>query len=340
MAVMLLDSLTDGLEALVEKLPPVKKEKDDAKRDRVNTLLQKLNEEEGADYSNMLDNPPRQAIAQSFGLLWNPEGLNLKRYARGQRERAAIWNRTDYNMFLKANAFCHFARLPAETRFKGLLTEGPVGTVYDQKYDPGYSLEILSQHHQSTGKPWVDKTSTRPKDEPYLISIMGGREGPEGEFCSPDADDYFMVSSVDGKMKMTVPNDAEAAYYPEFNAPDNQGKVMVCLNKCSYGHCAEDDMHSFFFGALDAKNADSNKPDKDRDPASMVYGDVKMSINGVPVVNGIMYDRKCSLLMHKGANLEEQMTWTKNKKGRYEIEMEIVGAKTYSQLKFGAIVTF
>jgi hypothetical protein len=163
-------------------------------------LYKQLKESEDADYVTFQQSPiPKGAL--TFPL---PEDIEAEVIFRGPN-------------------ICHPARLPAETRHLGYLTEseeigfldyykGLVKAEYDQKPIKGGEMQLV----QEEGRQHCDF--------PVLLQT--------------DYKDYFYVHHKEEWKWLVVPNKKEAEIYqiPQYTP---KGYVLVCLSTCDWGYCPE-----------------------------------------------------------------------------------------------------
>ena len=120
----------------------------------------------------------------------------------------------------KSPNFCHTARLPAEIRHKGILTESPPGDMFH--YVDGVSIRD------------AEKT---PNDSDLLRLVRddGNRQKCEARL-NMDYKDFFYVNQKDGFKKLVLPNDRELEEYGS-EGQELKGLVAICLAVCPWGKC-------------------------------------------------------------------------------------------------------
>jgi hypothetical protein len=116
----------------------------------------------------------------------------------------------DRELYLRGPNFCHTARLPAEIRHLGILTES--SKVGADSYDKGLPMRsaLISQ-----------KNGSMP-----LVYDPGERQSCE-EPLNKDYKDYFLVHKSFGWSQLTLPNDAEMKAYGT-GAP-LRGIISICF---------------------------------------------------------------------------------------------------------------
>jgi hypothetical protein len=165
-----------------------------------------------------------------------------------------------HDLFLR-RSFCHTALLPADIRYRGLLTQTSDKTGLSN-YDEG-----IPQPQATDAPAEVNSGDIRlvydPQEHantcPYNTGI--------------DYKDFFFLSSVEGWKTLTFPNDAEKKYY-EVEPSKMLGVILMCLSTCDWNNCHAGDLRSEF----------------DKGPLSM-------EVNGVPVTS---YDKVGSCWALKG----------------------------------------
>lgn len=167
------------------------------------------------------------------------------------------------SVFFRNPSICHTARLPAETRHLGILTESEQIGVHDYEYFkgiPGSEAKILT----------AEGNTTMP-----LVYDEGDREICDEAEIKRDYKDFFMVSSKMGSATLAVPNDAERRAYSR-QSGKLLGIIVVCPVPCDWGRCPEGELE------LDAIH----------------NGTIRMEVNDLPVTN-ITDFRGCSALRGK-----------------------------------------
>lgn len=140
----------------------------------------------------------------------------------------------DPAVIFKGPMYCHTARLPAEIRHKGILTESP---------QTGFTTFFMGTELQDAlSKPLSS-------DLMPLVYNKGDRQ-PCPIPTNMDYKDYFFVSSKDSWRKLVLPNDSEIKEYGT-GAP-LKGIVAVCFalcpwNKCPSGVLLDTSFHDYYF---------------------------------------------------------------------------------------------
>jgi hypothetical protein len=169
-------------------------------------LYEQLKESEDADYVTFQQSPiPEGAL--EFPL---PDDIEAEMVFRGPN-------------------ICHPARLPAETRHLGYLTEseeigfldyykGLPKAVYDQNLTKGGEMQLV----QEEGRQHCDS--------PILLQT--------------DYKDYFYVHQLEEWKWIVVPNKKEAEIYQIPQHPF-RGHVLMCLSTCDWGACPPGNLLGF-----------------------------------------------------------------------------------------------
>ena len=233
-AATLIDSFTDALKKLVE-LEPSTPETPQQKYDRLLAQLQQLDKEEAADYQRIFESPLPEELKRELVSNWDPE----------ENPKAAVKlpKGMDFLTLATAPNFCHFAKLPAEIRFKGLLTESDItGDVRNQHYDKGIWPDVLEQYQNKSlasldgASPYVDPRPGHGHEMTLVIEEAAHTKNCS-EQTSLDFKDFFQVATLEDWRSLTLPNDAELKYYNEYNPISSHGWIMACLKICKKEVC-------------------------------------------------------------------------------------------------------
>ena len=190
MALFLLEVLDDALKEIV------KSSVDPA------SLLQSLKEKEDEDYAKFLSTP----IDPSAFHRCLPES-----------EREGF----DFELMVKGHTFCHTARVPAEIRHKGILTES--SQTGFTTYDKGTSM-TEAKANPNTG------------EQLRLVYDPSGRQNCPVP-TNVDYKDFFYVNGAEGWKKLILPNDSELNVYGTGTGEPLKGLVAICLTLCPWGKC-------------------------------------------------------------------------------------------------------
>jgi hypothetical protein len=132
----------------------------------------------------------------------------------------------DPEMFYRGPNICHTARLPAETRHLGILTESSL--VGEDTFDKG--IEIAT----------ANKNITEDKSMP-LVYEKGHRQSCPIPI-NKDYKDFFYVAETHGWSQLTLPNNAEIKAYG--TSEPLRGVIAVCFALCNWGKCPADDIQN------------------------------------------------------------------------------------------------
>jgi hypothetical protein len=124
----------------------------------------------------------------------------------------------DRELFFRGPDFCHTARLPAEIRHLGILTESSL--VGEDSYDKGMAIKTAMSSESNGTMPLVYDPGERQKCEIPL---------------NKDYKDAFLVHNSFGWSQLTLPNDAEMKAYGT-GAP-LRGIIAICFTDCNWGKC-------------------------------------------------------------------------------------------------------
>jgi hypothetical protein len=169
----------------------------------------------------------------------------------------------DRDIFYRGANFCHTARLPAETRHQGILTESVL--VGEDSYDKGTEMR--------------DAIQSLPDDSSMQLVY----EQNDRQICpiplNKDYKDFFYVRGTHGWSQLTLPNNAEKAAYGSGEAL--RGVVAVCFSTCDWGHCPTGNLV--------------------RD--DIVDGKAEIRVNGIRVTNLTKFDNDCNFLKNNDGHV-------------------------------------
>ena len=266
LAVTLLDAFQDAIEE-VSKLDPSTEETLEAKLDRLTSQLGVLNSEEESEYQGMLQSTIPEALDSIFQAMWPIDSPR--------------WNATQgYLPLLRDPILCHTGILPAEIRFRGILTESNItGNVHNQNYDMANSFETLEQQERpkkEVGTGFVDPR--QPNSIPFVMSEKEREQCPDtGQLMRHDFGDWYHLSSLQGWRSIVLPNDSEIQYY-NFNPRNGHKWIFLCLKKCSWGKCPKDDLHDYLPGNWARGKKGKSPPTMEE---RVIYGQVEIEINQI-----------------------------------------------------------
>jgi hypothetical protein len=190
MSLFIIEVLDDAVKELVRR-----SDEDPA------TLLSQLLAEENADYVIF----ERAEVPSMFQKSLPPSGQDG----------------FDIDLFINGNSICHTARLPAEIRFKGILTETNQTGFY--LYDRGVEVEQAKKTTSGSELMRLVYTAADRKYKDCPLEMLHGER------------DFFYVDSREGWKKLVVPNDSSLKEYG--NGQPLQGLVVFCFADCEYGVC-------------------------------------------------------------------------------------------------------
>jgi hypothetical protein len=142
-------------------------------------------------------------------------------------EGVKIPSDVDPEMFFRGSNICHTARLPAETRHLGILTESSL--VGEDSFDKGIEVETA-------------KNNTPEDKSMQLVYTEGERQSCPIQL-EKDYMDYFYVAKTHGWSQLILPNNAEIKAYG--TSEPLRGVIAVCFASCKVGNkCAAEDIQS------------------------------------------------------------------------------------------------
>ena len=196
------------------------------KEARLLQMIQQINDEEQKDYEAIFSTPvPENLLKQFDANLWPKNGEDDSVKTKMQPIQP-------YEVFIKEASFCHTGLLPAEIRYKGLLTENfaETGDPWDQVYEKAIMISKVRAAEGPNTPPFVDE---RHPDQMLLLSADEEWEQCE-DIIHIDHKDFFYISSYEGWRTVTLPNQASRDYYKEFNAQNSNGWIYACPARCTY----------------------------------------------------------------------------------------------------------
>jgi hypothetical protein len=225
LAATVVEVIAEGLLELI-MLEPTTPETLEQRRARLEIQLKMLDNAEQADYENIFIAPVPQYLSDLFN-------DNLFK-TEPKAENKEAMQHMSFEMLIKEPSFCHTAVLPAEIRFKGLLTENPdiVGDIVKQNYEFGiYHSQIVALERDGDGV----SANNRPGHEKDMVV---GMKDDEHQVCpellNADYKDYFLVTSKEDYRSQVFPNAAERAHYTEYDPAKGHGWLFVCMTRCMY----------------------------------------------------------------------------------------------------------
>jgi hypothetical protein len=183
----------------------------------------------------------------------------FEKFGPGSEETRVI-NTTLYG--IEPN-FCHTAKLPAEIRHKGILTESS---------QTGFLTCDKGMSRHSADDTANDSELMRlvyDEDERYDCPVA----------TLLDFKDYFYLHQREEWKKLILPNDAELK---EYGSPDHvlKGMILMCFKLCDWGNCPT--------GTIVTSDFDEGK--------------FQMLVNG-DKVTGLIPSKDCMILTNSEGNL-------------------------------------
>lgn len=255
-----------------------------------------------------------EIIDDALKMLESPEAIgepavyieNLRKEERSDYEKLLASNEFQHKKYEKeivdasmdtiymSPNYCHTARIPAESRFLGILTgrtEGHTVKTPVADIDKG----VLELNAART----ADDT---PSEMPLVYD--GSHRQPCNIMLQNDFKDfYFVHGGYSDYVSHTIPTDADISYYGR--ADKLQGVVAVCGAACGW-HCPEDTLDVF---------------------QSSEHGITHWKVNGQAVHSVTKWDQ-CVLLKRT----EESVIWDTNSRGKFEISVKIDVPSKYLRL--------
>ena len=225
--------------------------------------------------------------------------VNLQNIQEGLKDLNGVsFNET---LFSRGPSMCHTARLPAQIRYNGILTDdkmvgGPV-PVGQETYYVGHDID---QAH----KIGIEDNNMR------LVYSKGQREIKcTNDTVKPDYPDSWYVNSLDGWASLKFPNRAEQEFY-NYDKDQYQGVIVFHIKKCDWGNCPSN------FLQIENYNQDW-----------------EMKVNGQQVIKVIDLGSQSGMAVTEGG-----FRFDYDEDGQYEIEIKVNTEKKY--LEFADFVIY
>jgi hypothetical protein len=150
----------------------------------------------------------------------------------------------DMNVVVRQRPFCRTARLPAQARYLGIMSDNNVHASPIISYT-NYEMGIPTEVAKRTPNP--DTAMRLTYDTPH-----DARGCPVP--LNQDFKDLYLVTPGDGWQSITVPNKREKEYYLASAKEPLKGLVMLVLTTCGW-HCPPGDLRedSFLTGAIEVE---------------------------------------------------------------------------------------
>ena len=221
----------------------------------------------------------------------------------------------NFSLFQRSNTVaCHTARLPADSRFHGLVLESHVSTSY---------LYGGLTTYNSTSEGYADGHLPAPQQtDQELQPFLSYDYRAQCPFADIDAKDFFSVRDTDGWMKMIVPNPSEKAFYASVKDADTtHGFVLICNKQFDWGNGPD-----HFVSVTKVGNLTD-------------IGEMSMTINGVNVTGSVLMDQNygsCFAMSHEGGFIFPKSTNKELVDGQYEIRLRVL--KPNSQAMISSVI--
>lgn len=210
----------------------------------------------------------------------------------------------DVELLFRGPNVCHTARLPAQIRYLGILTEtdklGKAAPVGEETYDVGIPRIEAADSHSKGVLRLVHEPGDRHKC-PVPLKV--------------DYADYFYAHGKDGWTKIVLPNDAEREAYQD-DSTRFKGLIVVYFSDCYREKCDQGDLHGDNFGE----------------------GKYEIQVNGNAVtswarIGGITV--KASGYVMKG---DGGIYWKPNSNGVYEVKVRVLDPQSF--VRFSSFVLY
>ena len=196
-------------------------------------------------------------------------------------------------MFYHHRVYCHSARLPAQTRYKG--------HVFDQNRDDNWHSDF---------KKGLSQSSLNLKPLPEMkLAYSPSEKHKCNETLHIDSRDYFFATYKYGDFQtIAVPNTAELKAY---GLHQTKGYIAVCPAACTHSNCK----------ALQLMGL------RDINKVQLSNKEIFLQVNGEEVASAVPLD-DCFLLKRSSGEYK----WDPNSEGRYEIGFKILTSHRYFRI--------
>jgi hypothetical protein len=198
----------------------------------------------------------------------------------------------DASLIVRKQSICRTARLPAQTRYLGIMTNSDKVSYTD--YDVGMHVDEAKT------------TPNNPNSEMRLVyeESHGSRNCPFP--LNQDFKDYYLITPSDEWQSITVPSDRELEYYGRSLVDSPlKGMIMIAFAACGW-KCPAGDLRETAFDS----------------------GGIEIQVNNIPVTHQITAWGGTFLKYEEGKNAY----FPPNAEGRYEIRARVTDANGYMRL--------
>lgn len=200
----------------------------------VETLLDTLKElsenDEAADTSGLLSRLVQEDIDlhSNFTLTKLPD-LHRNLLKLPEIEANDGGDVINSELFFRGPSMCHTAKLPSDSRYRGILTAtnqvGQPAPYGEETYYVGHDIEVAK------------KTATEDSEIRLVYSTNRERDAKcAGVLIKPDYPDSWYANTMDEWTKLVFPNDAEQEHYG-YDSTEYQGIILLNWKKCDWGKC-------------------------------------------------------------------------------------------------------
>ena len=204
----------------------------------------------------------------------------------------------DASLFFKGKSMCHTARLPAQTRYLGILTDtdevGQPAPYGEETYYLGHNMKEAKETATENGEMRIVYEESKERETECT-----------GVIVKPDYPDSIYVNSLDGWAKLKFPNAAEKQLYG-YDPAEHQGIIIMHIKKCDWGKCPNN-----FLTTKDFAN-----------------GDWEIKVNNQQITQLVDVDERSGSML-KGEN---GFRFAPDENGQYEIEIKINTDKKFVQI--------
>ena len=269
------------------------------------SMLRKMQENKNNNMEDMEQAEP--SVSQEYlDLLLQSESMNKIKFLASSRPddigEGENIGASNFTFFQREKAICHFAQLPSQARYDGLVTNSDIKGKYQfsglhSDYDTGDEVAILTR--------MSIPGTMRPLKVAYFKGERQNCETP----LQIDYKDAFYVDASFGWTGTIVPNEAsKRAFLSDEDPIERKGLVMMCNRKCDWGQCPTNFLQI----------SDVNK-------------NMTIAVNDVAVTGTVLFDDHCFVISNMNGYFFPPHS-NPDLKGQYEIKIKVDEGPGYLHL--------
>jgi len=287
-----------------------------------NRLFQELQSKEKMEYERFKKNEvPKAAATEIFKTHHkrNPIDSDLKE--NDQFDFIETW--------FKSRSFCHTALLPADIRYRNILTDHIALSTIDNRISNGYQLDYDMGTSEDSIKQQLARNRLKDTSNGNVQLVYALKQRQKCSIpLNIDHKDQFEIHQEEGLVSMQIPNNAEKSFYFINDGQNNRnneplkGIIMLCLVRCDWGKCPRGNINNEDIAPLPTEENPVNHKEL-----------LQIEINGVPV-SSYSYVGGCHALKSEKIGYK----WSTNQLNQYDIQIRILKAKSYLRISSIAII--